>query len=845
MMATRERITLVQSPPKSKTPSLYSRMKAAGHRALSSRNETCQIDPSLDMLPQRAEPARGSGRPSFSYDQALRHEQSQPRPSTTQPGTRRRAEDPASSSGFHPQADVYHSQLPRSSSRQHIVHRTDIAYSQPSLDTSQTTYTVQPRRDSRQAQEQASSSLNLPSHLYPQHQPSRNVLRRKPSIIADYVTESRATVRTEDDLNPSEPAPLHVKAQLYQYQQPASVVQRQTPEYPTRGLRHAGRTLVTPESTRSDSRAAKSITPSSPSTYRHDTPSVFSHASRATSRTAYSPASAMLDPQPWDTDFPVPPLPDNYIKSSTTAPIKQPKQPFIPPELAHLAFVAGQKDDTRVSLDEIIPQVRDDDKMKNSYTRSDFTTLIGPRHDDIDQPIRAAVATPLKAMDPALRSRVTLNSHSVEKTLASAVPKQAVAGSQANDRGARRTQGRDRTATKPDSNVMPRSSTANASARASTEKPRQFTRPSVDRATPRLSFQCQGTAENGLEPASERIHSASVMPQKERPARAQLSRAFSFSRTSLKTKSSIESLKSKLNFAQRMLVKTKDQMSCVGPVDTSASMFPAVDRVSGSRRGSQSAQQTSGSIARGSSDMAQSKQVPTDRHTTSSSSRTSFDRSRPSMTTSRLPNTVSTRDNPSRSRLDVSEKVIHAPHPKASGVAPQRVEKALPMLPSTPVPSREVKDTTLAGREDTTRHTATTDTRKSSGSDSTSTGSTTRAPPLARLNSADSGRSSVMAGYGLFPKTSLSPINRKVALSPSHDANSTTKPPSLSPQAMKAQLISDDEMKLRRNDLALRLGALTASTSICGKVLFSPVDFMIQSSPGERILVADGSGEGE
>ena len=844
-MATRERTIPIQSPSKSKTPSLYSRMKAAGHRALSSRNENRQTDPSLDVYPQRAEPVRVAGRPSFTYDQTSRHEQSQPRPSTTQPGTRRRGEDPASSTGVLPHADVFHSQLPRASSRQHILHQAHTAHQQPSFEGSQSTYTVQPRRDSRQSQEQAYNTLNLPNHLFPQPQPSRNVLRRKPSIIADYVTESRATIRSEEDLNQLEPSLLQGKIQSYQYQHPASDGQRQTPEYPTRSLRHAGRTLVTPESTRSDSRAAKSITPSSPSTYRHDTPSVFSHASRATSRTAYSPASAMLEPQPWNTDFPVPPVPDNYNKSSTTAPIKQPKQPIIPPELAHLAFVAGQKHDAREPLDDMVPQVRNDAKATKSHYRSDFTTFNNPRHDDLDYPLRTAVATPLKAMDPALRSRVTLNSDSVKKTLASAVPRQAVAGSQANDRSARRPQGRDRTATKPSTDAIPRSSTVSASARVSIEKPRQFTRSSVERATSRLSFQCQGTTEDILEPPSERIHSASVVPQKDRPARAQLSRAFSFSRTSLKTKSSIESLKSKLNFAQRMLVKTKDQMSCVGPVDTSASMFPTVDRRSGSRRGSQSAQQTSGGNSRGGSDMAQSKQVPTDRHAMSSSSRTSFDRSRPSMTTSRLPNTVSTRDNPSRSRLDASEKATHASHPRERDAAPQGVEKALPMLPSTHAPTREVKEPTLAGREDNARLTATTDTRNSSGSDSTSTDSTTRAAPLARLNSADSGRSSVMAGYGLFPKTSWSPINRKVAPSPSHDANSTTKPHSSSPKTTKTQLISDDEMKLRRNDLALRLGALTASTSICGKILFSPVDFMIQSSPSERILVVDGSGEGE
>jgi len=102
-----------------------------------------------------------------------------------------------------------------------------------------------------------------------------------------------------------------------------------------------------------------------------------------------------------------------------------------------------------------------------------------------------------------------------------------------------------------------------------------------------------------------------------------------------------------------------------------------------------------------------------------------------------------------------------------------------------------------------------------------------------------------MAGYGLFPKTSLSPINRKVALAPAHDAGSREKTELAPPKSVKAQAISDEEMKSRRNDLALRLGALTASTSICGQVLFSPADFMMQSSPGERILVVDGTGEGE
>jgi len=843
-MATRERTTPIQSPPKSKTPSLYSRMKAAGHRALSSRNETRYSDPSLDVYTQRAEPARGSGRPSFAYDQTSRYEQSQPRPSTTQPGTRRPAEDPASSTGLLPHADVYHSQLPRSSSRQHIIHQTNPAYTQPSLDGSQSKYTVQPRRDSRQQQEQAYTNLNLPNHLFPQPQASKNVLRRKPSIIADYVTESRATIRTEEDPNPPESSPLQAKAQLYQYQQPVSVVQRQTPEYPTRSLRHAGRTLVTPESTRSDSRAAKSITPSSPSTYRHDTPSVFSHASRATSRTAYSPASAMLDPQPWDTDFPVPPLPENLIKSSAIA---SPKQPFIPPELAHLAFVAGQKNDARGRLDDMISQVGNHATESRSPRREDLSTFHDPRHYDGDQSIHTVTPTPLRAMDPALRSRVTLNSHSVEKTLASAVPKQAIAGSQAYDRTGRRSQGRDKTAANQTMDSIPRSSTANTSARVSTEKSRQSKRPSVEKSTPRLSFQCQGTAEVGLEPATDRIHSASVAAQKERPARAQLSRAFSFSRTSLKTKSSIESLKSKLSFAQRMLVKTKDQMSCVGPVDTSASMFPVVDRAPGSRRGSLSAQQTSGGSSGRASVMAQSKQVSTDRHAISSSSRTSFDRSRPSMTTSRLPNTVSTRDNPSRSRvdtrLDISEKPTQAS--KTTGAAPKRVEKALPMLPSTYESPKAAKDPTVTGREDITRPPAMADARDSSGSDSTSTDSTTRAPPLARLNSADSGRSSVMAGYGLFPKTSVSPINRKVALAPTHDVTSREKTEFVPPKAAKAQAISEEEMKLRCDDLALRLGALTASTSICGKVLFSPADFMMQSSPGERILVVDGTGEGE
>ena len=803
-------------------------------------------DASLDLYTQRPEPARGSGRPSFAYNQTSQYEQSQPRPSTTQPGTRRRAEVPASSTGLLPHADVYHSQLPRSSSRQHIIHQTNPAYAQPSLDGSQSTYVVQPRRDSRQQQEQAYSNLNLPNHLFPQPQASKNVLRRKPSIIADYVTESRATIRTEEDLNPPELSPLHAKAQLYQYQQPVSVVQRQTPEYPTRSLRHAGRTLVTPESTRSDSRAAKSITPSSPSTYRHDTPSIFSHASRATSRTAYSPASAMLDPQPWDTDFPVPPLPENLIKSSTIA---SPRQPFIPPELAHLAFIAGQKNDARGRLDDMISQVGNHATESRSPRRVDLSTFHDPRHYDGDQSLHTAAPTPLKAMDPALRSRVTLNSHSVEKTLASAVPKQAIAGSQAYDRTGRRSQGRDKTAANQTMDSIPRSSTANTSTRVSTEKPRQSNRPSVDKATPRLSFQCQGTAEERFEPANERVHSASVKPQKERPARAQLSRAFSFSRTSLKTKSSIESLKSKLSFAQRMLVKTKDQISCVGPVDTSASMFPAVDRAPGSRRGSQAAEQTSGGSSGTASVMAQSKQVSTDRHAISTSSRTSFDRSRPSMATSRLPNTVSTRDNPSRSRvdtrLDISEKATQASYPKTAGAVPKRVEKALPMLPSTYEPPKAVKDPTVAGREYATRLPAMADARNSSGSDSTSTDSTTRPPPLARLNSADSGRSSVMAGYGLFPKTSVSPINRKVTLAPTHDGASREKTELVLPKAVKARGISEEEMKLRRNDLALRLGALTASTSICGKVLFSPADCMMQSSPGERILVVDGTGEGE
>jgi len=102
-----------------------------------------------------------------------------------------------------------------------------------------------------------------------------------------------------------------------------------------------------------------------------------------------------------------------------------------------------------------------------------------------------------------------------------------------------------------------------------------------------------------------------------------------------------------------------------------------------------------------------------------------------------------------------------------------------------------------------------------------------------------------MAGYGLFPKTSVSPINRKVALAPTHDVTSREKTEFVPPKAAKAQAISEEEMKLRCDDLALRLGALTASTSICGKVLFSPADFMMQSSPGERILVVDGTGEGE
>lgn len=707
---------------------------------------------------------------------------------------------------------------------------------------------------------------------FPRPQMSQNVLRRRPSIIGNYISEKHPT---EVEGRPSLSLDTSLVPRASKVQNEAVPISRRTPDDLKYSVRQQARSLKTPDNPRANSRATSraatytSASPSSPSTTRHDTPSVFSHASRATSRTAYSPSSInAMEPHTWTTDPDAPPVPEIRSKLPRTT---ASQQPFVPPELAHLAYTPITQTQA-VSSKSQYPRMTNTDEhyphtgplgfaIHSNTTGGGVSSRYSPAHEL--QPVVAHSSSsprPLKSMDPTLRARVTLNT-AIQPQLAETTanrsphkPKSLVASS------------RQATARVKVVDVPPRSSLTSATAtpRLSLDKQKPSTshssaRPSMTQyRSPRLSIQCQGD-ENPMT-----VQSTRKSAKHERSQRASHSRAFSFSKTPLKTKSSMESLKSKFSFAQRMFTKSVDQLSCVGTVDVQQQQPIVADPVSDvnekpSTRQSLETRRTTDSIR------LRTKQALSELNLLSPSSRTSID----------LPRHVNTKAKPRSSTAAPSANYTGrssmsdlSPTSQAAQLNTQRSSqnssstvrgkesrvsseganvKDNSSRSSKSKQSRDSSSTTgqdalspVEGQE-FMRFSAMTSVRESSSSERSSDRTSAQGPRLSRLHSADSGRSTSLGSYGLFPQTKTTPPKSKVIPAKSSEHQIKDASGQESPESSATTRMVDDQ----HADLDLRLGALSASTAISSKVLFSPGAFQVQSSVGEKILVMDGSGEGK
>lgn len=864
-------------PPK--TPSFYDRLKAMSTRTWS-RSES-RMSSSRDQHTSRPPSAAASRQGSIRRSHDTRAERSQSRASTTKPdrmqhsvrassGTR----NPSSSSALHTRQ-----QEQQQRQQQHIPTNNHIVYQakyQPSydykLESPDRAQTIQP--DVGYGYSSPNSPV-MPFDYYqhfPRPQISQNVLRRRPSIIGHYISEKQPTeVEGRPSLSlDTSLAPHEVRASKAQTE--AVSMSRRTPDDPKYSVRQPARSLKTPDNPRANSRATSraatyiSASPSSPSTTRHDTPSVFSHASRATSRTAYSPSSInAMEPQTWTTDPDAPPVPEirNKLPRTTAT-----KQPFVPPELAHLAYTPNMQTQTVSSRNQFAKLTSSVEHYPHAgplgfaayptTTDGGVSSRPSPAH-DLQPAVWSSSSSPrpLKSMDPCLRARVTLNT-AAQPQLAETTANRSCSKPKSLAASSRQAAARVKVV-----DVPPRSSftSATATPRLSLDKHKPATshssaRPSMTQyRSPRLSIQCQGDEDlSTVQPA----RSSAKFGQK-----ASHSRAFSFSKTPLKTSSSMESLKSKFSFAQRVFNKSVDQLSCVGPVDVQQQQSVLPDPVSNVNE-KPSTRQSLDKQPRNDSIRLRTKQALSELHLLSPSSRTSIDLPRHVNTKSKSKSATAV---PSASYTDRSSISDLSPTSQAAQLNTQRMSQNSSSTvrgkesrvseganvkdnSSRSSKSKQSRDSSSTNGHDALspvegqefmRFSTMTSVRESSSSERSSDRTSNQAPRLSRLHSADSGRSTSLGSYGLFPQTKTTPPKSKAI--PAKSSEQQIK--GASGQEFVDLLATTRTVDDQHVDINLRLGALSASTAISSKVLFSPGAFQVQRSVGEKILVMDGSGEGK